>query len=171
MLDLCAVGPTTTNVLTARLMKDEFVSASELARIGYCERQVVFDATCGRRTTPRQRQAADRGRKAHDAFLEESRRIAQASERKGRCFIATLALGDCQETTALRQYRDLFLRRSSCGRQFIAVYYRASPSLCRWLDRCPRALWLCRLLLRPLAAAAQLAVRRHLTSIGESDER
>jgi hypothetical protein len=152
-------------------MKDDFVSASELARIGYCERQVAFDAAYGRRTTARQRQAADRGRRAHEDFLQESRRIARVSERKGRCFIATLTLGECRETTALRQYRDLFLRPSWAGRQFIAVYYRVSPLVCRLLEGRPALLWLCRVPLRALGAYAGNAVSRLIKQTGSSDER
>ena len=152
-------------------MKDDYVSASELARLGYCERQVAFDAAYGRRTTARQRQAADRGRRAHDAFLQESRRIAKVSERKGRCFIATLALGECKDTIALRQYRDLFLRRTWWGRRFIACYYRISPALCRWLDCRPTLLSLCRVPLRWMAAAARVSVGRRLNSIEVGNER
>lgn len=152
-------------------MKDDFVSASELARLGYCERQVAFDAAYGRRTTARQREAAVRGRRAHDDFLQESRRIARVSERKGRCFIATLALGECRETTALRQYRDLFLRPSWAGRQFIAVYYRASPVVCRLLEGRPTLLRLCRAPLRALGTYASNAVNRRMERNGSGDER
>ena len=152
-------------------MKDDFVSASELARLGYCERQVAFDAAYGRRTTARQRQAAARGKRAHDDFLQESRRIARVSERKGRCFIATLALGECRETTALRQYRDLFLRPSWGGRQFIAVYYRVSPIVCRLMEGRPALLWLCRGPLRALGTYARNAVSRRLEQPGSGDER
>ena len=151
-------------------MKDDYISASELARLGYCERQVAFDAAYGRRTTARQRQASARGIKAHDEFLQESRRIAQASERKGRCFVATMALGECSETKALRQYRDLLLRQTGWGRQFIAIYYRASPVFCRWLESRPGMLSACRPLLRMMASAAQVAVRKRLGSIGVDDE-
>lgn len=152
-------------------MKDDFVSASELARIGYCERQVAFDAAYGRRTTARQRQAADRGRRAHEDFLQESRRIARISERKGRCFIATLTLGECRETTALRQYRDLFLRPSRAGRQFIAVYYRVSPLVCRWMEGRPVLLSLCSAPLRVLGNHASNAVSRMIEQTGNGDER
>lgn len=141
-------------------MKDKFISASELARLDYCERQVAFDAAHGRRTTPVQREASDRGRRAHEEFLREGNRIARASERKGRCFIATLALGEGRETTALRQFRDLFLRRSWAGRQFIAMYYRASPPVCRFLKDRPLLLRLCGMPLRVLARCADKAVRR-----------
>ena len=50
--------------------RDEFVSASELARMGYCERQAAFDACHGQRVTAEQEQARDRGLKAHADFLE-----------------------------------------------------------------------------------------------------
>ena len=93
--------------------RDEFVSASDLARMGYCERQVAFDACHGRRVTVEQERARDRGLKAHAAFYDESRRIAAASATKGRCFIATLALGECDDTRVLRAFRDLYLRRSA----------------------------------------------------------
>jgi hypothetical protein len=69
---------------------DEFVSASEIARLAYCERQVAFDAAFGRRPTPHQRRAQARGRGAHEEFYRESRRIAKASERKGRVLPANL---------------------------------------------------------------------------------
>ena len=36
--------------------RDEFVSASDLARMGYCERQVAFDASHGQRLTVEQLQ-------------------------------------------------------------------------------------------------------------------
>ena len=52
--------------------RDEFVSASDLARMGYCERQVAFDASHGQRLTVEQARARDRGLKAHAAFYDES---------------------------------------------------------------------------------------------------
>ena len=39
--------------------RDEFVSASELARMGYCERQVAFDASHGQHVTVEQERARD----------------------------------------------------------------------------------------------------------------
>ena len=138
--------------------RNEFVSASELARMGYCERQVAFDASHGQRMTAEQERARDRGLNAHAAFLEESRRIAAASAIKGRCFIATLALGDCDDTRTLRAFRDLYLRRSACGRWLVGTYYAASPALCAWLETRPRAIRAVRWLLKALARAAGVAV-------------
>ena len=138
--------------------RDEFVSASELARMGYCERQVAFDAYHGQRLTVEQARARDRGLKAHAVFYDESRRIAAASAAKGRCFIATLALGECDDTRALRAFRDLYLRRSACGRWLVGTYYATSPVLCAWLETRPRAIRALRWLLKGLARAAGAAV-------------
>lgn len=142
--------------------KDKFVSASDLARLGYCERQVAFDALCGRSSTRAQQQARDRGLKAHAAFYEEGRRIADTSVRKGRCFVATLALGECDETRALRAFRDLYLRRSALGRWLVGAYYSLSPALCAWLETKPTLLEMLRPMLRALARAAGAAVWRRL---------
>jgi hypothetical protein len=75
---------------------DKFVSGSDLARLGYCERQVAFDAAHGRRSTKAQRHAQERGRLPHTAFYREGQRIAAVSGKKGRCFVATLVLGDAR---------------------------------------------------------------------------
>jgi hypothetical protein len=96
--------------------------------------------------------------RAHAVFLEESRRIAAASATKGRCFVATLALGECDDTRALRAFRDLYLRRSACGRWLVGTYYRTSPALCGWLEARPRTVQPIRWLLRRLARAARAAV-------------
>ena len=138
--------------------RSQFVSASELARMGYCERQVAFDASHGQRVTAGQERARGRGLKAHAAFYEESRRIAAASATKGRCFIATLVLGECDDTRALRAFRDLYVRRSACGRWLVGTYYATSPALCAWLGTRPRAIRPLRWLLKGLARAAGAAV-------------
>ena len=117
----------------------DLVSASELAQLGYCERVAHFDWRYGARRSHEQLRAQDRGNAAHDQFYKDSVAIARASERKGRCFVATLALGECAETSALRAFRDLYLRRSDVGRWCIGAYYRFSPALCRGLERRPVA--------------------------------
>ncbi|PZP27163.1 MAG: hypothetical protein DI603_22560 [Roseateles depolymerans] len=142
--------------------EDDSVSASELAQMAYCERQVAFDAAFGRRTTGEQRAAQGRGLRAHEEFYRESRRIAEGSARKGQCFVATMALGDCEETRELRAFRDLYLRRSAMGRQFIHAYYRLSPVLCRWMQGKPALVRACRAPLRVLAGLATLFVNKAL---------
>lgn len=142
--------------------QDDFVSASELARMGYCERQVAFDAACGERVGPSRRKARLRGLHLHEEFYQESQRIARASETKGRCFVATLAFGESDETRALRAFRDLYLRRSFAGRWFIRAYYRASPGLCVWMQPRPGSLAAARAVISPLSKAAAAAVARKL---------
>lgn len=138
------------------------VSASEIARLAYCERQIRLDAIRGRRTSGPQRAARRRGEAAHRGFYEEGKRLAERSARRGKCFIATLALGDTPHTLALRQFRDLFLRRSVWGRSLIASYYRYSPAVCDTLDGRPRLLQLTRVPLQLLASIAAAAVRHRL---------
>lgn len=140
--------------------EEPFISASELSQMGYCERRVAFDARHGRQDTPGQEAAKERGRQRHEQFYAESQRTAQASAGKGRCFVATLALGEGHETRQLRAFRDLVLRRSAAGRWLVGSYYRLSPRLCDWLAKRPRRLALVRLGLRPLARMAGRAVDR-----------
>lgn len=51
-----------------------FVSASELARMGLCERMVAFEHRFGQRLSPDQRAATARGQHAHAQFFQEGRR-------------------------------------------------------------------------------------------------
>jgi hypothetical protein len=141
---------------------DDWVSASELAQLGACERVVRFEALYGRRRTAAQRQAVARGLVEHARFYEESRAIIAASERKGQCFVATLSLGDCDDTKSLRAYRDLVLRRSVFGRWFIRQYYAAGPTLAGFLRRHPTMIRLVAVLLRWGAALARQAIERTL---------
>lgn len=137
-----------------------YTSASELAQMGYCERKVAFDGRHGPQDTPEQADAKERGRQLHARFYEERQRIVRTSATKGRCFIATLALGDSIETRQLRAFRDLVLRRSAAGRWLVGGYYRFSPALCNWLAGKPWLLALARAVLRPLARAAGRVVAR-----------
>jgi hypothetical protein len=138
------------------------VSASQIARLGFCEHQIRLDAVQGRRTTEAQRAARRQGDQAHQAFYCESQRLAARSERRGKCFIATLALGESPETTALRQFRDLFLRRTALGRWFIAAYYSHSPSVCDALAQRPRLLGALTIALKGVARLASVMVQKKL---------
>lgn len=138
------------------------VSASEIARLAFCERQIRLDVLRGRRTSEHQRAARQRGDAAHRRFYEESRRLADRSAKRGKCFIATLALGECPQTQALRQFRDLYLRRTPWGRAFVGAYYRYSPIACDALAARPRLLMVARGPLRLIATAAGVAVRMRL---------
>lgn len=141
----------------------DLVSASELAQIGYCERATHFDWHQGAKRTPEQLQAQDRGNAAHQQFYRDSIAVARASERKGRCFVATLVLGEGTATSALRAFRDLYLRRTAGGRWLIGAYYRSGPAVCEVLSRHPRMLQAVRLGVSLAAKVAAWAVARKLS--------
>jgi hypothetical protein len=118
---------------TRRAPKVDRVSASELAQMGVCERRVKFEHDRGRRRTPEQLQAMERGLRAHEEFYREG----QDGARAGRCFVATLVFGEAPETRILRCFRDQVMRRRALGRRLIVVYYRFAPAVCRFLNRRP----------------------------------
>ena len=91
------------------------VSASALSQMGVCERLVVFEHFEGKRPTPAQRSALQRGLQPHRQFASEG---ASKAARKGRCFIATHVFGEGPETQALRRFRARFLRPTRAGRRF-----------------------------------------------------
>jgi hypothetical protein len=86
--------------------------------------------------------------------------LKQASEARGRCFIATSAFGslDAPEVVDFRAYRDLVLENSAAGRFFIRAYYRFSPKFAAFLDRSP----ILRGLVRGILRLIHHAVRRSL---------
>ena len=130
----------------------DLVSASELAQMGICERRVKFEHDRGKRRTPEQLQAMERGSRAHETFYRDGQDVAQGA---GRCFAATLVFGEAPETRILRCFRDQVMRPRPLGRRFIVVYYRFAPAICRLLDRRPSLLPVARWLLRgvvPIAA-------------------
>jgi len=53
------------------------------------------------------------------------------------CFIATAAYGThlSQEVEVLRQFRDEFLITNPAGRALVAIYYKLSPPLARFISR------------------------------------
>ncbi len=49
----------------------------------------------------------------------------------GGCFIATACCGSyhAPEVVVLRSFRDDYLLKSRCGKSFVAIYYKYSPSI------------------------------------------
>ncbi len=114
--------------------KSRLVSASELAQMGVCERLMVFEHRHGKRSTMSQHASIQRGLKEHGRFYRDA---VPLSEKKGRCYIATLMFGPGAETATLRRLRDRVLRPHATGRRLIVTYYRTAPAICTVLERCP----------------------------------
>jgi hypothetical protein len=123
------------------------VSASALSQMGVCERLVVFEHHDGKRPTPAQKAALNRGVRAHRQFASEG---ASEAARGGRCFIATHVFGEGTETQVLRRFRDRYLRPSHLGRRLILAYYRLAPSVCRGMERWPMTRPAVRAVIKPL---------------------
>lgn len=139
-----------------RRKKSKTVSASELAQMGVCERLVVFEHRYGKRSTASQRAAIERGLEEHHRFYLQGIDI---SEKKGRCYIATLIFGATWEVTALKAFRDRLLRPYTVGRWLIGVYYRTAPTFCKVLERWPSLQPVARVILRPIACVFHRALR------------
>jgi hypothetical protein len=146
----------------ARKKRPRAVRASELAQMGVCERLVVFEHRFGKRSTEHQRQAIKRGLKVHAQFYREgilASDATEASDKKGRCYIATLIFGPGRETAALRIIRDRVLRPYATGRWLIRVYYRTAPGLCVVLERYSWLQPVIRTMLKPIVWLADHALR------------
>lgn len=63
--------------------------------------------------------------------------LKDASEEKGRCFIATAAFDSpfCDEVFTLQNWRDQVLNNSTGGRIFIKFYYAVSPTISNIINR------------------------------------
>ncbi len=137
------------------------VSASALSQMGVCERLVVFEHFEGKRPTPAQRSALQRGLQAHRQFASEG---ASKAARKGRCFIATHVFGEGPETQALRRFRDRFLRPTRAGRRLILAYYKLAPTVCRAMERWPMTRSAVRAAVGPLVRCAMRLLAGHRNS-------
>ena len=143
----------------------KFVSASELAQMGACERYIAFEKRYGKIRSPEQIKAMQRGNNAHDKFHREALtvnpRVRSSLEAKPWCFIASCAFPapDAPETKTLRAFRDRILRRSQAGRRLIILYYRWSAPMTRLIGPHPAAMAVARVLLRPVVMAARLVLK------------
>lgn len=107
------------------------VSATELAKMGKCERQVYLDYHHGEDTSLTATYIK-RGNHEHEQFNR------QLSVKDKRCFIATAVFGtDAIETNILRQFRDKYLIPYSIGRIFTSLYYSTSPYIVILIEKYP----------------------------------
>jgi hypothetical protein len=121
-------------------------SATELAKMGKCERQVYLDHHHGEDTSLTAN-FIKRGNQEHEQFNR------QLSGRDKRCFIATSVFGvDAIETNILRQFRDKHLTPYSPGRMIISLYYSISPYIVIVIEKYP-------VLMVPIRAALRWFIR------------
>jgi hypothetical protein len=107
------------------------ISATELAKMGKCDRQVYLDHHHGEDTSLTATYIK-RGNQEHEQFNR------QLSGKDKRCFIATAVFGiDAIETNILRQFRDEHLMPYSPGRIFTSLYYRTSPYVVILIEKYP----------------------------------
>ncbi len=99
-----------------------------------------------------------RGRLPHNIKAFETAYEKVRVEGKG-CYIASCLYGPhAPKTQRLREFRELTLRRSTLGRNFIALYEDLSPRLVDLALNNPLASLLLRVLIAPLVAVAVFLV-------------
>jgi hypothetical protein len=122
--------------------RPHYVSASDIASLGYCETKLVLEATHGEIVTEHQAQARVRGQVEHQRFDQLAtthHNPAPTPEGRGPCWIASAVYGvNDPRTNELRDFRDEVLMRNPVGRLLVRGYYRASPPVARALARRPR---------------------------------
>lgn len=103
------------------------VTATDLAKMGSCEKQIHLQQLYGERLTRYQEYRRQQGIQAHKVFYQ------QGQDR--RCFIATAIYGaNAPQVALLRNFRDKKLMPHTAGRAFVFCYYRISPPIARLLD-------------------------------------
>lgn len=142
--------------MTARATKDRrhagrgrYVSAKELAEMGFCEKRVLLAHVHGEHTTPTQQESVRRGLAAHQQYYEQG--VAAVSSDR-RCFIAMCVFGEsAPQTQDLRAFRDEVLLSRWWGRLTVSLYYRIGPAACAILRRSSGLLRVTRALLGAVA--------------------
>lgn len=141
-----------------------YVTASELAQMGICERQIVLDARHGRHRADDQERRAHRGDQLHTRFHREAMAVtpdvSTSLPKKKWCFLASAVFAeDAPELRTLRSFRDVCLRPYRLGRVLIWHYYRLSPFLACFIARHSVLATVVRWPLRVLVALAWLVLR------------
>jgi len=125
--------------------RNRFVSATELAELGACERRLILDRRFGKPLSRSARRSAAQGIREHERHHRAVQRFAQTpavpTDRGGdrRCFVASVVYGvDAPQTHCLRSWRDAVLMPSVAGRMLVWCYYRLSPAAVVLLRGSPR---------------------------------
>lgn len=108
--------------------RGNYVSASELADMEYCERKIALEVRFGKRMGRDRAHRAAQGTLAHEAFFEEG---VQGNEprRPGVCVIAKLGLANAEDQDVLRRVRDQWLEPNRVGRLFVQGYYKCGAGV------------------------------------------
>lgn len=128
--------------MASRRRSDRYVSASEIAQLGYCEQKIRLEARYGEAVTTEQSKLREAGRQEHARVHLAAVRNHNRPDATGPnyCFVATLVYGyDDERTWQLRRFRDRVLSRTCLGRWLVCAYYRTAPGIVVWLRRRPTA--------------------------------
>lgn len=110
------------------------LTVTQICKLERCEQQMVFDSQRGEQRSKAWVQKGKAGTKVHKRYEMQ---VAAGQKPKGSpCFIATACFGsESREVYLLRQFRDLRLRRTAFGRRSIALYYKISPPIAKYLSQ------------------------------------
>lgn len=111
---------------SAKFERHEFVSASEVAEVSFCELRYL-NRLNGVKVNKSAIHSSKRGNRLHD----RQNRVG----RDKRCFVATyLFTAESEEVLRLRIFRDQFISHMPFGSALIGLYYLLSPlfvSICK----------------------------------------
>jgi hypothetical protein len=111
--------------------QDQPVSASQLAQMGVCERLVVFEHRYGKLKAAEQRQAIERGLRAHERFYRDGH--ADLAQQEYRT-VQAMRPGHLGRWLSWTQYRMASARRELLGRSPAA--HSIVRSVCRLVVWC-----------------------------------
>ncbi|UJJ60595.1 CFI-box-CTERM domain-containing protein [Rhodanobacter denitrificans] len=118
----------------------DYLPATVLAGLGFCEVKILHEARFGKLTTAQQAEAAKAGVQEHERFHQEVSALHNQPKpaQDRRCFIATAVWGGHDpRTQQLRDWRDRVLLTHAFGRGVVRAYYAISPWMVRLLERWP----------------------------------
>ncbi|WNL48419.1 CFI-box-CTERM domain-containing protein (plasmid) [Dyella sp. BiH032] len=118
----------------------EYLAATKLASMAFCEVRLLKERELGVRETAEQADAKRGGDHEHARFhaVVSQSHNSQPQGRDTRCFIASAVYGVSDpRTDELRAWRDSTLLPSTFGRVCVRTYHAISPFVASALDRWP----------------------------------